>query len=183
MMFRRITLIMMLLTIALSACKKDKRVTPQPVDEKTKLPAITATGAGTFGAIINNKAFLGKITACTYTYQSKQDYYSLRLTAVAADNSKIHFDIPVVSKLTSKLTLTLNNMIMSNWRGEYTSGPEPLNFYQTTPSVNGTLTIETLDEEKKIMSGSFLFKAENSDGSVISITDGRYDTHYTFIEK
>lgn len=185
MVIKRIALMMIVLTVALSGCKKDKKALPLPVDEKSKLPAVTATGAGTFGALVRGKAFIAKNVECAYSrFKNFPDSYVLLISATAADNTKIRFSLQIIPKLAAKTSFTINNILsVYNWLGQYTEGPTTANVFNTKVDVNGTLTVETLDEENKIMSGSFAFDAVNSDGTKISITDGRYDTHFVYSEQ
>ena len=46
-------------------------------------------------------------------------------------------------------------------------------------SFTGQLFVRKLDEINQIISGTFWFKAVNSAGDTINVTDGRFDVRYT----
>jgi hypothetical protein len=184
MILRRTFIVTTLLVVAMVACKKDAKVIEAPVDEITKLPQVTAIGAGTFGAIVKGKAFIGKITECIYSHDNNYpDYYNFTLTAIDADKNTIQISLPIVSKLAEKNSYTLNNMTFSHWAGKYTDGAATENIYQTNATINGTVSFSKADDENKIFSGIFSFTVVNSAGEKVTITDGRFDTHYIYIEK
>jgi hypothetical protein len=182
MILRRTFIITALLGVVLVSCKKDTKVIEPPVDERTKLPQATTTGAGTFGAIVKGKAFIGKIIDCTYSHDNNfPDYYNFTLTATDANKNIVQISLPIVQKLAEKNSYTLNNLILFFWAGKYTDGAG--NPYQTNVTDNGTVSFSKTDDENKIFSGTFSFVAVNTAGEKVTITDGRFDTHYIYIEK
>jgi hypothetical protein len=184
MILRRTFIITALLAVALVSCKKDTKVIDPPVDEKTKLPQVTTTGAGTFGAIVKGKAFIGKIIECTYTHDNNfPDYYNFTLTATDANKNIVQISLPVVHKLAEKNSYTLNSMTFSEWAGKYTDGAATGNPYQTNATDNGAVSFSKTDDANKIFSGTFSFAAANSAGEKVTITDGRFDTHYVYTEE
>lgn len=184
MILRRTFIISALLAVAMVGCKKDIKVITTPVDEKTKLPQATTIGAGTFGGIVKGKAFIGEIIDCTYSHDNNYpDYYNFTLTAINADKNTIQISLPIVRKLAEKNSYTLNNITFSQWAGKYTDGSATENIYQTNATNNGIVSFSKADDENKIFSGTFSFIVVNSAGEKVTITDGRFDTHYIYTEK
>lgn len=62
----------------------------------------------------------------------------------------------------------------------YTSPTMPYLLYQTENSIySGILNIKNLDTINQTISGTFWFKAINSVGDTVNVTDGRFDVRYT----
>lgn len=49
------------------------------------------------------------------------------------------------------------------------------NNFETNENFTGQVTIIKLDLENRVISGTFFFTGENSEGEIVEITDGRFD--------
>ncbi|MGN6196502.1 MAG: hypothetical protein ACTHOB_16300 [Ginsengibacter sp.] len=173
------------ITLTASNCKKDKRT--NPVDQ---LPAITETGANTFGCLVNGKVFLPKGNSltpklkCAYQFLNT-DYskgYFFQLSAGDLSNSN---DITGVGIYTDSLAITTGNYNLDdNKKGSayglyiIINSQENENLY-TQSSLPGQLTITKFDEANQIVAGTFWFTTINTNGDTIKVTDGRFDMRFT----
>jgi hypothetical protein len=78
----------------------------------------------------------------------------------------------------SKTSYILDNNLQQN--ATYDISPLVNDIYKTDAIHTGKLTINTLDRTKKIIEGSFYFKAYNAyRNDSVSITDGKFRLNYT----
>jgi hypothetical protein len=78
----------------------------------------------------------------------------------------------------SRTSYILDNNLQQN--GTYDISPLVNDIYKTDVTHTGKLTINTLDKTKKIIEGSFYFKAYNAyRNDSVSITDGKFRLNYT----
>jgi hypothetical protein len=149
-------------------CKKDNQ---DP--SKEQLPAITQTGANTFGFLLNGEVWLPKGALL----QQKLD--------LSYDPSFMNGTFNVIARRIV-FTSNINQYIAMGNEGVNKVGTYPLFVYfddsntkceyvvDKTKSV-GSLTITKLDLVNKFISGTFEFKLEKSGCPTINATQGRFD--------
>jgi hypothetical protein len=169
-------IIPLLILLVSLGCKKRREQT-----ELEKLPAITQTGANTFGCLINGKAYtpysrgiFDQVLQVYYdpTFQggqftikakniSDKVYLTLHADSIAQIGS---YQIGFKSKYwISYFAPQSNNCTYSN-------------YYE--PPISGILTITRFDLSNRIVSGVFTFKFNNADCGAVETTDGRFDVKY-----
>jgi hypothetical protein len=162
-----------------------------PVSELSKLPAITQTGANTFGCLINGVAFVpqnqsilqGPKLQCNYIFTDGGYYFTI-LTSNKNTNGLITQIQVVTDSLTISegQTLTLKQLSPGHASASYaliTSNGDLNSYVTTNNTISGQLIITKLDPTNQIVSGTFFFTGINNVGDVIQITDGRFDMLYT----
>lgn len=148
------------------------------------LPEATQTGVNTGGALVNGEVWVAKkaypdlnnggVNATMYTFSNGE--YKLQISLGKFDNytgEKILINITSLSDIENG-NYMLNDSYQN--RGAYSHPAEET--YFTDSSNTGVLTITKFDKVNKIVSGTFSFKAKNSDGEVVTITDGRFDKQF-----
>lgn len=165
------------ITIVLISSCKDK-------DQETDiLPEATQSGKNTGGAIVDGKVWVAKIEAPSSTpggnntsYSNTGNKFNLEITLREYNNetSLIKLYINDVQHLSPK---TYSISPLPNFEGYYTTS----NYikYDIKPSTGGFITITNFDFFKQVVSGTFSFKAENLNGEIINVTDGRFDKKYS----
>jgi hypothetical protein len=174
---RKALLLLMPLILLLTNCKKSG-VSPDG------LPAITQTGANTFGAKVNGKVFLpranfGGASKLTVSYNKGQ---SLQISG--SDNKAN----PLISIDFGAGGLTLNSGDVLPLKSFDASGDGigvqyvlidgNVDNYTVVSGTPGKITILKLDEANRIISATFSFEAVNKTGDKVSVTDGRFDLKY-----
>ncbi len=166
-------------TLLFSCCKDDDdNTTPtNPID---LLPPATQIGANTAGCLVDGEIFLptdnlvlnfldGENFQLGLSNRNDDDLFDI---LISLDNIDIQLNE----------SFLINTEFSNNTRtGEYVinveSPPSP-NYYSTTSSVTGELTITYHDFDNAFMSGTFWFDAVNSNGEIVEIRDGRFDVQY-----
>lgn len=165
------------LLVALISCRKEEK------QDAYTLPDATQTGSNTGGALINGQVWVAKKEFPSYIPGTNNTFYTtdpilgtFRLEIVLRqyknESSHIAFYIEDNQDF-SPQTYVLD----SSNRGSYS--PSVLDDYITDSTHMGTLTITKFDKVNKIVSGTFTFKAINSTGEVVNITEGRFDRKYS----
>ena len=171
-------LLLLLTTFALSCCNKDD---DKPIAEIDKLPPATQTGANTVGCLLDGKAFLPgnfpNSTNCFYQFVDGNYYFALALRKRDSQNNLIGLDIGTNAKqIFQNETLVLLEYLPDNASAAYIYGT----FQNFTNNIHtGELTITKLDEINHIVSGTFWFDVQDSNGVVHQIREGRFDMQYT----
>jgi hypothetical protein len=165
-----------LMLLTLQRCEEN---TPKPVlTELEKLPAATQTGKGTFGCLVDGKAWVTKLVG-----DSQSDYQTGTLSVFAS----VHNDIfnSVLDFTVTDLNLSLKTYLLteklSNSVSQYARYYDNTTScgYITTSEYTGSVTVTHLDKLNYTISGTFEFEAYSTDCSlVVKITDGRFDIHY-----
>ncbi len=161
----------------LFSCDNDSQSLPSnPVDQ---LPLPTQTGANTFGCLLDGEAFLPGNSPnpvdCVYQFVDGGYYFALQANkhinddlvrlAVATENLQIH---PLQ-------TYTINEHLDGNVYGAYFKNIS----FSYTGSTSGELIITNLNTEENIVSGTFWYDIQDTQGIVHHIREGRFDMHYT----
>lgn len=164
-----------LLTLSLLACK-DREPNPDV------LPAATQTGANTGGALVDGKVWVAKVENIgPYTgglanlYNAVNGKYTANIYLRSIDGaSSIRIDL--ISN--QDFTLKSYPLVYSNCNGHYYNTTNS-KFYDTDDENIGVITFNRFDKVNQIFSGTFSFKAKDSNGNVVNITDGRFDKKFT----
>jgi hypothetical protein len=168
-----------LLLLGFTACNKD-------VDE---LPALTETGANTFGAMVDGKiwvpqGFAGIPASNILNARYLGTTLFLKAQNFSSSPNETEFDITVVN-LTATGTYLLNvSTAHPNYNNSYgyyvKRNLSPINEWITSVNHTGSVTITKFDTTNHIISGNFQFSAEEilNPASVITVSDGRFDVKY-----
>jgi hypothetical protein len=179
-------LLLLFALFAFAQCKKEHKT---PLEQ---LPPETQTGANTFGCLVNGEVFKpggaqlsgGSLTAIyQYIQTGTPNGY---VFAVSGTNLKencfykqIGFGFDSVSMRTG--IYFLEKRLNGRGSGEYQEfrcNQSP-NLYSTNGLLRGELNLKKFDIINQIASGTFWFKAINSAGDTVSVTEGRFDVRYT----
>lgn len=168
-------LFLALVCIGLLSCKDRD---PDP----NVLPEATQSGKNTAGAIVDGKVWVAKIAypdlnnggvnATIYEYANGEYKLKIVLQQINNEGSSIGFYI------SDKIDITTTSYILANdnFRGTYSY--KTLEDYYTDNENTGILTITKFDKINKIVSGVFTFKVKDSNGKIVTITDGRFDKRF-----
>lgn len=177
---------LILLCIFLTSCSSDDDSSGgnNPVNQ---LPEATQIGANTAGALVDGEPITPKgggvnpnLTAF-YQFVDGTYFFSVGF----ADNTQN--SIKSINIFTSKIPLEVNtSYALSNpddsslmgGGGEYSINGDEIQ-YNTIQNNTGELTITHLDEQNRIVSGTFWFDAVNEDGEVVEVREGRFDVTYS----
>jgi hypothetical protein len=142
-------------------CKKTGDTVKEDV-----LPAETQTGKGTFGCLVDGEVWLptGKsfIPALSTTIQ-----FDILTIATNKSNENLVMGVRNISNIGDYDLKATDNI------AEFSIGTVSYKCFE------GKLTITKYDKINQIISGKFWFKAKNSNGENIEITEGRFDDKYT----
>jgi hypothetical protein len=170
-----------------AACKKDKTTTPiEPTPTGDQLPAITQTGANTFGCLINGKVWIPKGSSCG-TKPNPHIIYDLGF------NGKPYLDIKTGHFVNCNpqgfVNISFGNLDHLGFYNypldfDFSTGwPEVLNNC-FTPALDSTVKkwgngiITKLDIPNHIISGTFNCKFKTLQCDTVFITDGRFDIKF-----
>jgi hypothetical protein len=173
-----LSLIIILIVMTFATCKKG-------------LPVETQTGAGTFGCYLNGVLLTprgGGIVPnrdCYYQQLAAGDsgivfHVSGRDYKVPADTKSVAINVAGI-RIVAGMTIPLTRGIdYKSGRGQCSNGNTDVEHkYYTNDSISGYLHISKFDEVNQIAAGTFAFRAKNSFGDSVNISDGRFDMHFT----
>ena len=155
--------------------------TPLPKTELEKLPPATQEGKGTFGCLVNGKAWFTKsYTAATGDYQLGSLSFGGTIYEPFQNmhiNLSDQINLPVLGTGTYDLVPTAP---YDPWVVFYVSlscfyGGLSSNRGDT---IDGKLTITKFDKSNYIVSGLFEFTLVHQGCDTLKITDGRFDMEY-----
>ena len=174
-------LLLLALCSLFASCKKE------PVDELSKLPPATQTGANTFGCLLNGKAWVAH-TDCKYlcdpAFKLRYDnseggniFASVILSnsenikqsmsfAIDSTNTKTYFNYQVLGTKHMGFTFSDNNLF--NGCGFIFSA-------DSTTSTIGIINLSRYDLQNGVVSGTFEFTLSKSGCETINATNGRFD--------
>jgi hypothetical protein len=150
-------------------CKKDNQ---EP--SKEQLPAITQTGANTFGVLLNGEVWLPKGGLLDQKLDLSYDpTYAGGSFGIIANRY-----VSKENKMEVRIGLTGVNKEASYYFNNngviYRDTKSNCNYYEDR-IVSGSLTITKLDLVNKFISGTFEFKLEKNGCPTINATQGRFD--------
>lgn len=164
--------------LSITSCNSDDDNTQSnPISQ---LPPATQTGENTFGCLLDGEPFLpgsGQNTLdCVYQFVNGEYYFSLQA------NREFNFFLTRLGCSTKNLqieqgiTYTLTDNTNGNAYGKYFSET----FINYTDNIHfGEVTITTLDIMNNIVSGTFWYDIEDSNGIIHEIREGRFDMQFT----
>ena len=180
---------LILLCIFLTSCSSDDDNSggDNPVNQ---LPEATQIGANTAGALVDGEPITPKGGGINPNlvafYQFVDGAYFFSISYSNNDQSDLRGI--VVSNQREEIeenqTITLNKNFEDNedftgGGARYLIGGGLISSYNTNTQNTGELTITHLDEQNRILSGTFWFDAVNEDGEVVEVREGRFDVTYS----
>lgn len=171
--------LLILFTLLISAsCKNDDDTPTNPIDQ---LPPATQTGENTFGCLLNGEAFLpgpGPNTLdAVYQFVNGGYFFALQANKRDENNNAI-----LIGILTDDLQIEeMETYALIENEAFNASGTLALNasFNYTTQIHTGELTITKLDFDNNIVSGTFWYDIEDTQGIIHQIREGRFDMRFT----
>ena len=178
-------LALFLLGLLLAQCKK-RAPDPVPADPLTLLPPETQTGAGTFGCLVNGKAY-----TAPYSTSARGDWMSTTRIGISSSVTE-----SVATKGLSVL-LALNGSLTTNQQFTLISSASPYPLF--TPGLNqfwaasaggictydgsyiktGRVELVKFDGVARIASGRFAFTLYEPGGcDTLKVTNGRFDVKF-----
>ena len=171
-------LLLLALCSLFASCKKE------PVDELSKLPPATQTGANTFGCLLNGKAWVAH-TDCKYlcdpAFKIYYDNFQGGYLALSAkfQNSKENLDqeIDIVFDSTNYKNqfFFVKNSNHLNIRLLNYNGVTYNTVIDSTVNGNCQVQVSRYDLQSGIISGTFEFSLTKPSCVPISVTNGRFD--------
>ena len=150
---------------------KDK-FTLNPVKEE--LPAITQTGANTFGFLLNGEVWLPKTALLqerldlTYDPNYKRGSFGILANRYLSTTDKMELSIGLIGvDKPGKYDFSNNGVIYNDQKSSC--------YYFDNRIVSGSITITKIDLTNKFISGTFEFKLEKQGCAIINATQGRFD--------
>jgi hypothetical protein len=191
---KKLTLFLLLLPLMAVQCKKDKDKNSCPDGDRAcelvKLPSLTYEGKGTFGCLVNGKAWLpqsccGGIMApelpkLTSIYNDEEENYFLGAMYNNSDSPSILISFPITTFKLQSEQYELNvykRDTMSEGVYSYCWNNRGCNSldYHTNENQTGFFNVQYVDSARQIISGTFNFNAEATNGETVSVTEGRFD--------
>ena len=188
-MLRKLPLYLALLLLTqCSKCKRDDPAPLPPKDPLSTLPPETQTGAGTFGCLVNGKAYAAPSpTRCRGDWQSST---KLGISATMYANG-------TQANETYSISMALNGRLMDAQSFAMISSASPFPVF--TPGINqffafagaqciyggayykpGPVELVKFDGVARIASGRFAFTLyePNSGCDTLRVTNGRFDVKF-----
>ncbi len=166
--------------LAAISCKKDK----------AELPPETQIGANTFGCLVNGKVWVPKgtdyysgnnVTAYYQHIYPSPDGFVFRLSASDYEKNPLEFFSIILdsAKIQPGIPYLIKNGHLGEFSASYWIGSDQQKTYSVKEPLTGTIIFKKFDEVNLIASGTFWFDARNIEGSIIHVTEGRFDVKYT----
>lgn len=165
----------LVIVISLISCRDEKQ-------DSNTLPEATQVGKNTGGALVNGQVWVAKIENPNFNPGGNQtlynidlvlNKYSLQIVLRQYNND----DNLITFNITDNQDFTPQTYILNG--NNYATYRNPSVLYITNSANTGTLTITKFDKVNQVVSGTFSFKAVNSAGEVVNITEGRFDRKYS----
>ncbi len=168
--------LLIIAVIIMTSCHKDDDHIA-PIDQ---LPPATQSGAGTFGCLVNGKAFIDNSGSFNCFYQLVGGEYYFHISGTNFNMIPGGIDIGTIKK-------TIEEGQIYPLLEELDGNASAAVFFQdiletstTSTDYTGELTITKLDFENYIVSGTFSFDLLNPiNGEIMEIREGRFDSHFT----
>ena len=164
------------------SCKSDDDSNLSPIEQ---LPSESTIGANTAGCLVNGKVLIPKGNAnestlrCQYAKRGDEYTFILFINENTNPSKSVRLLYSQNYPLTENkaIPLTIPNVRQSSW-GDYLISAGSLGRFSTNENYKGQLLILALDEKRRIISGTFSFKAVNDQGEIVEVSDGRFDMRY-----
>ncbi|GAC1313319.1 MAG: hypothetical protein NVSMB24_36370 [Mucilaginibacter sp.] len=165
-----------------ASCKKES-----PLSELSVLAPATQTGANTMGCLVNGGIFnTSNGFFSQHVYDSYAQYRGSYRFSLSGYRQVQPFVYQTVTLQTDSLllkegqTIPLTKAAPGYGSASYDVSYNPNNHdtYYTTANNPGALKITRLDMVNDILSGTFTFDGVNAAGTVVHITEGRFDIKY-----
>jgi hypothetical protein len=141
------------------------------------LPKPTQNGSGTFACKLDGKV---------YTPKSEDFKQSAKRAVLRNSNNMVVSGAIIISNNSEIVVLDIGNF---NGEGEYELAETGINsfglyrfkdqYHYTNATYTGKVKITHFDRSKKIVSGTFDFKAQNAESKeVVHVSEGRFDLYY-----
>ncbi|MEN1785614.1 MAG: hypothetical protein AAGF77_10790 [Bacteroidota bacterium] len=177
MLKTRLLLVLLPLLLTLGGCDNKDDDPDNPVDA---LPAITQSGAQTLGCLIDGEPFIPSNIGTrrpSAFYQFVDGAFTLGISAAKSDRSISIAGLDIEG--VSEGSFSLQNEESGKFNGRFLLGGGIEERAVSNDTNPGTLTITRFDQEVGIVSGVFEFTAVGRDGTIYTITEGRFDLNYT----
>ncbi len=178
---KKIILMLCLLPLlSITSCNNDDDNTPtNPIDQ---LPPATQTGENTFGALLDGEPFIPSGGTnpldCVYQLINGERFFNLQGNRRDDNFNLIRLSLSTNAKeLVEGETYQLEANEVGNVFGAFF-----LNATQTfTDGLEnrGSITINNLDVNMQVISGTFQFEIIDGEGTLRIITDGRFDMQFS----
>jgi hypothetical protein len=183
---KKYTILLLMLPLLALQCRKDKNDCPEgdKACELAKLSPLTTEGKGTFGCLVNGKAWLPESNSLnprlrSIYYDEEHSYYQ------GANYDPENESATYVAFNISNFKLLAQTYLLEQYKSDTSSEGAYLECwdndgcsrvtYQTNFEQTGILNVSYVDSAKQIISGTFNFVAKASSGETVCVTDGRYD--------
>ena len=136
------------------------------LEPKQELPTETMEGKRTFGCLVNGNIWLFRDK---FPYSGLTTVIQFEILSLSASrgNEYIHFGLRGVDKVGEYRLIAVDNSVTYIIENDQYD------------CIEGILTVKHFDKIKKIISGTFHFKAKNKNGKMVNIENGRFDVKYT----
>ena len=164
------------------SCQKDDDSDLPPIEQ---LPPQTTVGANTAGCLVNGEVLIPKGNAnestlrCQYAKRGDEYTFILFINENTNPSKSVRLLYSQNYPLTENkaIPLTIPNVKQSSW-GDFFIAAGLIDTFSTNEEYKGQLLILALDEKRRIISGTFSFKAVNDQGEIVEVSDGRFDMRY-----
>jgi len=169
-LFQQISIVILVSFISIGCCEYEP---PIP----TKLPDATTTGANTFGCYIENDLYIPEHRKITFEtpepviieFPSNPKYFFGVYTNRIVNKKDLFKDAAVRFSI---VNVTDTGKFNLNYGAVEFEG----NYYYTDSLNNGKIIVTYIDSIKKIISGTFNFKAKDQfSDKIVNVTNGRFD--------
>ena len=188
MKIKLFTLLLLFIVCGTGGCSSDDD-NANASDLVNQLPEATQTGENTAGALVDGEPITpkggGTTPNLTAFYQLLDGEYFFNVSLFRAGENNILLGLDLFSNpglIEKNNTYLLNvNPNQEGFGGAYTKRilNESESFHFTDNEFTGELTITHLDEQNRIVSGTFWFDALNEEGEVVEVREGRFDVTYS----
>ncbi|SDF17521.1 DUF6252 family protein [Epilithonimonas hungarica] len=162
----------------LSSCKDDEQ-------DQNVLPEATQSGKNTAGALINGKVWVATTKKLnsnndgTYCEKLNENYLiKLDLRKNPDRYTESIYLIVSIPNLEINQTYEVINQTPDDGYNYATYISNDKVSYSSNPNNSGRIKITRLDLQNQIVSGTFEFKAKDSNGNIVTITEGRFDKKF-----
>lgn len=163
-----------------NACDKKDDLSPEE-----QLPEATQNGANTAGCLVDGEVFLpdgeslnsGSVLKAQYAVNDGKHIFGLSIRNRKGQNRMIQFESRN-QKLEKGQKYLLTKNTDTTASGLYLIGGGLVDGFTTNNDTTGEFVITNLDDANKIISGTFWFDAENRNGDIVEVRNGRFDVRY-----